>query len=649
MFQNISGQVDTEEEINKNIKIKYILNKLFTKQNIALYVISFLISQVSCGKMMAPFGLAIFASACSNGIPVGIVYFMTIIGTWIGLGTNELLNYLLTSLVFIVGFLIGKPKYKQTEDTKMKLGKVVFFSSLLVQMIHLLWKEWMVYDIILAISVSLSSYIFYKIFENSIIVIKEYKIKTAFSIEEVVGASIILAIASAAFGNFSIFGLQIRNILSILIVLILGWKNGILLGATSGVTIGAIMGIVSMEDPIIIAAFALSGLIAGVFSKLGKIGVIIGFIGGTILLTYVTNGNTVQIIYLKEILVASLGLLLVPNKMEINLEEFFPKSKCLPVTAKYTLEENKNAINQLNGVSETIKEISDTYKEVAATVVTDEEIIEQNKKLFIEELLNELEGIRENFLYDEISEENEDIMNDIFSLLSKKKELELEDLITIFENNYNYIVGLKNNKEIEQQVEEIVKVINNAYRISKVNFLWTKKIEENKKTISNQLEGVSKVISSIAEEMQPKEKIKNFEEKKQKIEMICKQKKIELLSIEIKQEKNKKYEVTIYLNTCSKDNELYCPITKIEKILSQVLEEKIKLKKENCGLEKEQEVCIQTYASEDKYKINIGMAKKTKDNVSISGDSSIKAKLEDGKYLLAISDGMGSRTRSEKK
>lgn len=650
MFQNISGQVDTEEieKERTNEKLKYIVQKLFSKQDIILYIIAFMISQVNCGQIVAPFGLAIFAATCSNSIPSAIVYLMTILGTWVGFGANGLLNYILTSLIFVGSFLIGRPKYKQTEEPKLKLGKYVFLSNLLVQIATLIWKEWMVYDIILAISVSLCNYIFYKIFANSIIAIKEYKIKAAFSVEEVVGASMILAIATAAFGNFSIFGLEVRNILSILIVLILGWKNGILLGTTSGVTIGAVMGIVSMEEPIIIAAFALSGMIAGIFSKLGKLGVIIGFIAGTVLLTYITNGNTVEIIYLKEILVASLALLLVPNRIKINLEEFFPKDKCLPVTAKYTLEDNTNAIYKLNNVSETIKEMSDTYKEVAACVVTDEEIINQNKMLFIEELLNELGEVEDNFLCDELTEENENILDEIFEQLMKKEEIIEEDIVDIFENNYSYIVGIEKDNKIGNQIKEIVKIINNSYKISKLNFLWTKRIEENKKTISNQLEGVSKVISSIAEEMKPK-KSNYFEEEKQKIKMLCKQKKIDLLSVDIEQEKNKRYIVKVYLNKCEIENELPCPVSKVEKILLQVLGESVVLQKENCAIEKDQEVCKQVYISKDKYKLNIGMAKKTKDNMSVSGDSSVKAKLEDGKFLLAISDGMGSRTRSKEK
>ena len=45
---------------------------------------------------------------------------------------------------------------------------------------------------------------------------------------------------------------------------------------------------------------------------------------------------------------------------------------------------------------------------------------------------------------------------------------------------------------------------------------------------------------------------------------------------------------------------------------------------------------------QDKLNIQIGVAKTTKADSPVSGDSNLQTKLDDGKYLLALSDGMGS-------
>lgn len=66
-----------------------------------------------------------------------------------------------------------------------------------------------------------------------------------------------------------------------------------------------------------------------------------------------------------------------------------------------------------------------------------------------------------------------------------------------------------------------------------------------------------------------------------------------------------------------------------------------------CGFKERTNLCINTYTSEDKYTLQIGIAKKTKEGSPVSGDSYVTLKLDDGKYLLAISDGMGSGIKAK--
>ena len=95
MFQNIDVKnADTtvnEEESNYN-KGKFevfnrIIGQALTKQNLLLYLISFMMSMVSCGDGIAPFGMAIFAAACSNSVPVIFIYIVTMIGTALKFGS----------------------------------------------------------------------------------------------------------------------------------------------------------------------------------------------------------------------------------------------------------------------------------------------------------------------------------------------------------------------------------------------------------------------------------------------------------------------------------------------------------------------------------------------------------------------------------
>ena len=183
---------------------------------------------------------------------------------------------------------------------------------------------------------------------------------------------------------------------------------------------------------------------------------------------------------------------------------------------------------------------------------------------------------------------------------------------------------------LEENIAQMVRVINISYKISKSNFVWQKRFEENKKNIETQLQGVSKAISNIAENIE--KNIKNEEqynnEKKQVVELL-KQKEIEIQEISI--QKEDRFLIEVYMQKSNNTDIEY-----IEKILTEVLKEKIVFN---------QEASIGTrlnFLSDDKFVMALGNADTTKSNSDISGDSLLSIRLKDGKYLVALSDGMGS-------
>lgn len=234
------------------------------------------------------------------------------------------------------------------------------------------------------------------------------------------------------------------------------------------------------------------GMVAGILNKLGKIGVIVGFCIGNAVLTYVANGNTVPVITIREILIASLGLLLLPKNINIDIADIIGKTKLLPTTGGQIEGEREETIYKLNSVSETISEMAESYKQVAATTIeTDEELEEDSKKAFKEELTNNIEDFTDNLLYEDFVYSDEEILDSIYNILEEKEEITKEELIKILENNNNYIIGLDKKEEkyeeIQKDLEQIVKAINHTYRINKLNLIWKQKEANNKRTLANQL------------------------------------------------------------------------------------------------------------------------------------------------------------------
>ncbi len=657
MFQNISANTDyVEENKNKtNLKENFIKQN-FSKQAVLIYILAFMVSTVKFGNNMAPFAISIIAAIAANNIPILIPYVITCIGTFIGFGGTGLLTYILTSLIFMALSIFVMPKVR--EDTEQKrLMPHLIVATILVQIVQILFGPILIYDILSAILFTVISCVFYKIFNSSISVIKDSKTKKAFSIEEVIGTSLLIAIAVSAFRDITIFGYSIRNILSVLVVLILGWQNGMLVGATSGVTIGVVIAIIQNGDPVQIAAFAISGMIAGLLNKIGKIGVIIGFLLGNIVLSYAANGNTHSVIMVQEILIASIGLLAMPKNLKINIEDFVSDIKYLPKAPDNRLEQKEDMVYKLNNVSDAISEMANTYKEAAATILEENEVeYTKNKEIFVTELENNINDLKDNVLYDDLIDDESPIIDDIFKLLTEKAEITRKELLKIFENHNNYILGFDDSvvsNKLMDEIDKMVKAINASYRVSKINFIWKKKIVENKEAMVNQLDGISKTISNLAEDITTKKSSSKELDEKEELLKLFEQKRIDVKELNINKEKNGKIEIGIYTKPCEDYNSTNleieeCKSDKIKQIINKFYKQEFEVQLVDCSIQKANDICYFKYISKNKYKLQIGLAKATKEGSPVSGDTTLKMKLQDGKQLIAISDGMGSGPNARK-
>lgn len=617
-----------------------MLKKLLNIKNIIIYIIAFMISTIGMGQAVSPFSIAIVAASFACGIPAIMVVIAGLIGNIIGVGTIGALNYILIILMLLVLMCIKPPKENdQYKNEQIQIAGHVFVSILLVMIAKLILTRFTIGDMLLHITLATFSVVFYKIFVNSLVVIQDITEKNAFSIEEVIGASLLVSIAFSAFGDFSILGLSIRNILSILIVLILGWKNGVLVGATSGVTIGVTLGIIAQNEPIVVAVYAISGMIAGLLNRFGKIGVIVGFLAGNGILLYASKGTATDLVVFKEALIASLGLLAIPKWAGINIEELVRSDNMLPEYNKRGIEQSKETINQLNMVSETIKDIADTYQEK-----NDTNMYFKNRQAFITELLNNLDGLEENMLYEDMTQTESQIVNELFDILLDKQEIDREDLLKTFAKFNNYIVQYndeKISKKMNDDIEQIVKAVNYAYKISKSNFIWEEKVKSNKKNVQAQLDGVSKAISSIAVKIQNEINQDNdFEKEKNKVIQALEIKEILVDGIEINKKDNR-YFIDVYLQEDCKISE-NADFDKIQKVLEKSLNEKLMRNEPKIRKANKQGKRIISFLSADRYVIQIGQATEIKNDSPVSGDSLLQIRLNDGKYLIAISDGMGT-------
>ena len=622
MFQNITESF-REQENNNISKMNLIIKELLKVQNIIIFLITLCVSMLSIENEVAPFGIAMVAATLSSGLPVFGVFIAAGIGTLVGNDLGAFLNFVLSSIIYFALVLIFKPKVAVEERNELlKTGKRLVIACFIVTFFQNVKGIVLTYDIFMAIVSSAISYVFYKIFVNGLVIIKEWGKKRAFTLEEVMAVSIIFAIMSVAFNGITIFNLHLSNIVIIFLVMLLGWKNGMLVGATAGLSMGLVVSMIELQNGLQIAVFAVSGIFAGLLNRFGKIGVIIGFLLGNSLLIYLSSGNTIQIVYFREIVVAAIALLFVPSKVKIEIEDLVGKNKLLADVGENRLTENQAMMERLRHISETISEM----------VSEEQEEMTEMSEDFKDILFGNLEEIPNNMFYEDIINEENQIADDIYIALQTNDILLENDLIMILKNHNNYII--MQDAAIRNDLQEMVKIINRSYKMLQIEITKLQEKNKNRKTMKKDLENISNAIQNTIQSNENASKT-DFLSKEKELIVLLKNKYQNAISCQIKQAKNEKYIVQIAFQDDKVKDKQY--ITNISNILTKNLGVKMVFMRDEFGKN-----YIQTYTSEDKFVLQIGSSKVTKDGSSVSGDCNLQMKLDDGKYLLAISDGMGT-------
>lgn len=272
MYQRLKNKYEYEEEElnsehNKEFKKMDIKKIIGGKDNILIYMFTILISRMGLIAGVNPFGMAMLVAISDMKIPLLIPFIITAVMSFISFGPIALLKIIIAGLIYSL-----LKSFIKDSNTKIGNSAKLIFSTVISETIALLITDMLMYDALIAVYACITTAVFYIIFSEALPVILEIKNKKIFSSESLMAAGIFLAIAISGIGNIAIFNISIRGIISILTVLLLGWKRGASVGAAAGIAISIVLGLMGVGTVATIAAYGFSGLLAGIFSKFGKWG-----------------------------------------------------------------------------------------------------------------------------------------------------------------------------------------------------------------------------------------------------------------------------------------------------------------------------------------------------------------------------------------
>lgn len=590
MFQNIAEE--TVQNVNENTeadsKIIKILKELFKLNNIIIYVLTFFISMITVKDVYIPLGIAMVAACLGSTVPIFLVYISSLVGTAISLGSSEFANVFWLSIVYFLLIMLFKPKVCIEERNEIyKTGSRLFWAYILCSIVRNWGSDIWVSDLFSAGITGGILYVFYKIFVNGIIIIKDFKIKKVFTIEETASGIAIVVLALSFFNNNVIDKLTISSIVGMFLIIILGWQKGMLAGISTALLSGIMLAFVQAFDLSNIIVFVVPAVVVGFLSTFKK----------------------------------------------MDLQKIFGRTKMLDNVGETRLTENKEIVSELEGLKETIEE---NFAEE-----NEEQLENQKYEKYEEAFFENLEEIQDNIFYDELILAENDIIRDVFNILEKNDIILEDDLVDIFKRNNNYI--LVQDQNIKEALREVIKIANRAYKIIQIENI---KINENKKAnkkIAKVAKEVAKAVDTCIEKV-AQNKDEKLVKKEKEIQKILSGKNIPIENANIRLVKNGKYIVEIKLDI--KDTTLRdkSRIANISDLISKTIGSKMSFQKDRRNLETGE--YTQTYSTEDKFIMQVGSSKISKEDSEASGDCNLQMRLDDGKYILAISDGMGTGAKA---
>lgn len=595
-----------------------ILKKVFSAKNCLFIVLTFMLSMQSFIGDSFPFSYAMIGVASVFNVPLILVLIAGLAAMVVAKFSAILILKLFICFVLftLITALINIEGISKRYVILIKLVVSAIVTEVIIMLFGNVPDLSLFYSIYTVISIAA----FYLIFMSGIYVILNLGKGFVYSKEESLAMVAVITVALGMFRNLNILDFSIMNTLGTALILVYGWKNGSVAGCSAGLIVGLLLSTTGNTSMLFISTLTFAGFASGLLNRFGKFGVIVGFVLGNIAINYWVNGFSELTVRVGEMLVASIGLILVPKSLEVKLDKIFNKNSTMKSAYESVLDYGSDVKNRLGAVSEVFDNLA------SITIPLTQEDLEETREVIKRYILEYTE-------------------NNCIDCKNRKKCTSSDKLgITV-----DYIASkLESNENIDAKMltfecnnsEEIIKDIKEVYNSMKLMRIIKQKEKDNSIKLSNQYKEVSKIISSIAENINKVPAVKNKYQSKLRDEL-----KIYgyLVYEDIYDDKDGNVEYTFVTDILTDiDKQKKQIIT----IASEILEQNmvIKLILNSSKTEKSKVKLI----SKPKFEIETGILNYKKDGEEVSGDAYISMELPDLQQLVAISDGAGTGINAAK-
>ncbi len=454
-------------------------------------------------------------------------------------------------------------------------------------------------------------------------VFKQKKPMANFSFEEM-GAFMVLGIGLImGLGDLQLYGLEISSMLCRLGIMIAAYLWGTGGGTVMGVMSGILPSISSSLFAQTLGMYSISGLLAGLFRSFGRLGVIVGYMLGTLALSMFIADSQLVILGLWETAIASVVFMLLPEslKEKLPIQSMGKLSRSNTDANQTEWHLNETIGNRIHHLAQVFDEMSSTF-----TGAQDHGIQSQGNSCL-------------NYLYDELSNGFCEGCHRFVQCWNREYHSTAQEILELFcqaesAGQLNYEDMSPSLKKKCLHGRELVTTVNYLFDNLRINEYWSEKMGESRQLVARQLKGVGQVVRSLAEEIEVDTSI-DVELRAQLLK-ACKRLGINLKDISPIRCKGELLSVNVISASCVDGSG--CELS-VAPALSSALGQKLEVCQKNCPALMGRGACDFTLQRAFNYQVTSAVAQVAREEKS--GDSLIINTLNEGKELVVLSDGMG--------
>lgn len=601
------------------------LETVSMRWGILIIIASFLLGRAFILNGMSPFALPFFVAVfVMKRELLGRVFLALITGA--AITSIEQAVYILAGIG--VFFLFNSITSRIPKFTSRLFIYQVCFSMILAKICtnYMFLTDYGFYSNMLAIVEGVLGLILLNIFYQSVPLLTTQRFRESLRSEEMVSVGILLACLLTGTVGWDISGLSLTHILSRIVILIFAYAAGGAIGATFGVVIGLVLSLVHVDSLLQMSMLSFAGLLGGLLRETGKAGVILGLLVSTALLGLYGGGEEIVFVTLYESMIACVLFLFLPKAVTSAIARKIPgTSEYVVDQESYTQKIKEITADKILKYAHTFQTLSQSFGKYLSTNEGKERELEHFFEMVASKSCSNC--LSRNTCWGENKAQTMQFMREVLDVALQGQDQTMDMHYWVWNKHCNF----------SPQVLKTMKQYGIYYE---ANDKLKEQIRENRKIVAEQLAGVSKVMEDFSLEI--KKDRDSYDLLEEEIVESLRQYGIDIRETEI-----------FSLDKGNIDIEMMIPATcnygEGEKIiapmLSAILKENVVVKKEERGVYPKGLHKL-TIGSLESYKIAYGVTFVAKDGGFVSGDSYTAVQLENNKFVLAISDGMGNGARA---